>query len=50
MLSRLVRDCIALSFTATVPAPVVHSHRLVDAVKGGQLSYMAVAMIREQIA
>ena len=47
MLARLVRGCIALAFTASVLA-VTCSHRLADAVKGGQLSYMALAMEREQ--
>ena len=36
MLSRLVRSCIALSFTACVPA-VARSHRLAHTVKGGEL-------------
>ena len=49
MLSRLVRGCIVLYFTANVLV-VARSHRLVDAVKGGQLSYMAVATEREQTA
>ena len=49
MLSRLVRGCIALPFTACVLA-VPTSHRLAVAVKGGQLSYMALAMEREQTA
>ena len=43
MLTRLVRGCIALAVTAC-------SHRLADAVKGGKLSYMALAMQREQTA
>ena len=44
MLTRLVRGCIALAVTAC-------SHRLIaDAVKGGKLSYMALAMQREQTA
>ena len=47
MLARLVRGCIALAFTACVLA-VACSHRLADAVKGGELSYMTLAMEREQ--
>ena len=43
MLARLIRGCIALTFNACVLA-VACSHRLADAVKGGQLSYMALAM------
>ena len=46
MLSRLVRGCIALAFTACVLA-VACMHRFADAVKGGQLSYMPLAMERE---
>ena len=46
MLSRLVRGCIALAFTACVHA-VACSHILADAVKGGELSYMALAMERD---
>jgi type III secretory pathway component EscT len=49
MLARLVRGCIALAFTACVLA-VACSHRLVDAVKGGELSSMALAMEREPTA
>ena len=49
MLARLVRGCIALAFTACVLA-VACSHRLVDAVKGGEVSSMALAMEREQTA
>ena len=49
MLARLVRGCIALSFTARVPADQ-SSHRLADAFKGGELSYMALAREREQTA
>ena len=48
MLSRLVRGCIALAFTACVLA-VACMHRLADTVKGGQLSYMALGMEREQM-
>ena len=44
----LVRGCIALAFTACVLA-VACSHRPAGAVKGGKLSYMALAMEREQI-
>ena len=49
MLSRLVRGCIALAFTACVLA-VACMHRLADAVKGGELSYMALAVQREHTA
>ena len=49
MLSRLVRGCIALAFTACVLA-VACSHRLAGAIKGGALSYMALAMEREPTA
>ena len=49
MLSRLVRGCIALAFTACVLA-VACIHRLADPVKGGELSYMALAMERELTA
>ena len=48
MLARLVRRCIALAVTARVRADAC-SHRLADTVKGGELSYMALAMEREQI-
>ena len=48
MRARLVRGCIALAFTACVLA-VACSQRLADAVKGGELSYMALAMEREHI-
>ena len=48
MLSRLVRGCIALAFTACVLA-VACSHRHANTVKGGELSYMALAMEREHI-
>ena len=47
MLSRLVRGCIALAFTAYVLA-VACSHRLLDTIKGGQQNYMTPAMQREQ--
>ena len=47
MLSRLVRGCIALAFTACVLA-VACSHHLAATVKGGQLSCMTPAMLREQ--
>ena len=44
MLSRLIRSsCIALAFTASVPA-VACIHRHADAVKGGELSCMGLAM------
>ena len=43
MLARLVRGCIALAFTAGVRA-VATSHRLADPVKGGELSYMTLAL------
>ena len=49
MLSRLVRGCIALAFTACVLA-VTCSHRLADAVKGGKLSYTTVALEGERTA
>ena len=49
MLSRLVRGCIALAFTACVPADQ-SSHRHADAVKGGELSYTALALQREPTA
>ena len=49
MLARLVRGCIALAFTACVLA-VACSHRLVDAVKVGEVSSMALAMEREPTA
>ena len=47
MLSRLVRGCIALAFTAGVRT-VATSHRLADPVKGSKLSHMTPAMQREQ--
>ena len=47
MLARMVRGCIVLAFTASVPADQ-SSHRLADTFKGGELSYMALAMEREQ--
>ena len=49
MLSRLVRGCIALAFTACVLA-VACTHRLADTVKGGELSYMTPALQREPTA
>ena len=49
MLSRLVRGCIALAFTAGVRA-VATSHRLADPVKGSELSYMTLALQREPTA
>ena len=49
MLTRLVRGCIALAFTACVPA-VACSHRHANTVKGGELSYMALALEREPTA
>ena len=50
MLARLVCGCIALAFTASVPA-VAFSHCLAeDAIKGGKLSYMAVVLQREPTA
>ena len=49
MLARLVRSCIALAFTACVLADQF-SHCLADAVKGGELSYMALALRREPTA
>ena len=50
MLSRLVRGCIALAFTACALAVVACSHRLAATVKGGQLIYMALALQREPTA
>ena len=44
---QLVRGCIALAVTARVPADQ-SSPRLADPVKGGELSYMVLAMEREQ--
>ena len=38
-----------MAFTASAPADQSISHRLADTVKGGELSYMALAMEREQI-
>ena len=49
MPSRLVRGCIALGFTACVLA-VACIHCLPDTVKGGELSYMPLAMELERIA
>ena len=49
MLARLVRGCIALAVTARVRADAC-SHRLAHAVKGGELSYMALALQREPTA
>ena len=49
MLSRLVRGCIALAFTACVLV-VACSHRLADPVKGVKLSYMTLALQREPTA
>ena len=49
MLARLIRGCIALAFTATVPADQ-SSHRLADIIKSGELSYMALEIEREQTA
>ena len=50
MQARLVRGCIAMAFTARVGA-VACSHLIADAVKGGELSYMALmTMEREQSA
>ena len=50
MLARLVRGCIALPFTANVPADQ-SSHRLAeDPVKGSELSYMTLALQREPTA
>ena len=43
MLSRLVRGCIALAFTACALA-VACSHRLAATVNGGQLRYMTPAI------
>ena len=49
MPARLVRGFIAIAFTASVPADQ-SCHRRADTVKGGELSYMALAMEREQTA
>ena len=49
MLTRLVRGCIALAVAARVRADAC-THRLADAVKGGKLSYMALALQREPTA
>ena len=49
MLARLVRSCIALAFTACVPADAC-SHCHVDAVKGGELSCLGLAMQRDPAA
>ena len=49
MRSRLVRGCIALAFTASVPA-VACIHRHADTVKGGELSCMGLAMQHEPTA
>ena len=49
LLSRPVRGCIALAFTACVLAVARSHRRLVDTVKGGELSYTALAVEREQI-
>ena len=46
ILARLVRGCIAMSFAASVAADQ-SSHRLAHTVKGGELSYMALALKRE---
>ena len=47
MPARLVRGCIALVFTACVPA---RNDRLADTVKGGELRYTTLAMEREHTA
>ena len=44
---RLVRGCIAMPFTADVRV-VASMNRLADAVQGGELSYMTLAMECEQ--
>ena len=49
MLARLVRGCIALAFTACVLADAC-SHHLAHTIKGGELSYMALALQREPTA
>jgi hypothetical protein len=43
LMALLVRSCIALAFTACVLAHQ-SSHRLADVIKGGELSYIALAM------
>ena len=47
MLTRLVRGCIALAVTASVPADQSLAD---DPVKGGELSYMALALQRKPTA
>ena len=50
MPSRLGRGCIALAFTACVHAVASSLQRIADTIKGGELSYTAVAMEREKSA
>ena len=47
MLSRLARDCIALAFTAPVPALHAATALLLIPSRGSEISYMALAMERE---
>ena len=47
MRARLVRGCIAMVFTASVPADQ-SSHRRADTVKDDKLSYMTLALQREK--
>ena len=47
MLARVVRGFIALAFTVCVLA-VACMHSLADAVKGGQLSCMALALLQRE--
>ena len=49
MLARLVRGCIAVAFTSRRPADQ-SSHCLAHTVKGGELSYMALALQCEPTA
>ena len=46
ILARLVRGCIAVASTDSVAA-VACIQRLADTAKGGELSYMALALQRE---
>ena len=46
MLTRLARDCIALAFTAPVPALRAATDLLIPS-RGSELSYMSLAMERE---
>ena len=50
MQARLVRGCIARAFTACVLAVACSHRHHADAVKGGELSYMILALQREPTA